>query len=844
MGAPSPAVPRSAWWRRGHGATGPRGAVSRRPVSRLGGPHGSRPPPEASALPALRRVGAPGVLPAGTSPASTRGPNAVPAAAYETTFPARHVLAGAAGTGPERRRAGPRPLAGEERALVAFPPGPGLPLATGPAGGPGRGFPGRRARPSARAQDVWGRLRAGPARGARVHARPRRCSRRTRTPLAHAKRREPAADDQRPLRAPPADAPRPARDVVGNFSSTLLVRHRRASAPAFRPAAGGRAVAVGRCWRAWRSTRPVSGVRRPGRAANRARRPRRQRRDARRGSRRPAATSVPVDPGPAQGRRAGGGGLGKSPAVQTPHVVARPPGVRGRRRPWVPEHGDAVEELFEPGLLERAVSGRTCGLLTRLAEDEAGQRGQRRRAAFPGPACARAPRSPAPGPRQPPETAAGPGRPFVCPPRDRMEGAAGPEALGAGAGDRGPFGVMDPLLRAGRHGRCRPLRLVARVPARANRARGTVPGPCVPRHGPAAHTVRGTLARVAALIPAQKITRRTNIEATIEPRPAPRGDPRRSGARDHLRRPRPFLGLAAEVVHQHLRKRPRAASRRAAGEAGPGPGRSPDHAQRPTSAGGRISLSATTRARSGVPGQRPLGGPGFATWHGYRLARRGAGNAALHASAGRPWPPRSSTRFGPRWRLDGDRELAGPWPSPCHLRLLSMSRPWGAGWWGPGLARALPVRCAVRQPPDEQRPNAGAWPAPAGACCRNPPGGSWRAPARQHGDVRGSLRVGRWRAGAPRGRPRRPVRHVAPRTAAAGFEGARVRPAGSRGLLGSERRRLAAAGAGWSQAAFQPARVEGHCCPAWRPPSEGSLAAWRRPAPARGPASVWDGPAR
>jgi len=139
------------------------------------------------------------------------------------------------------------------------------------------------------------------------------------------------------------------------------------------------------------------------------------------------------------------------------------------------------------------------------------------------------------------------------------------------------------------------------------------------------------------------------------------------------------LGLAAEVVHQHLRNGhgPQPEGGGEPAQAGP----VPDHAHVHV-AGGRISL----RHDPGPFGVLVNGLGGLvAAWHGYRLARRGAGNAALHASAGAV--AATVVHALGHVALDGDRDLR-TMASPCHLRLLSMSVV--GALVGTGLARALP----------------------------------------------------------------------------------------------------------------------------------------------------------
>jgi acyl carrier protein len=261
----------------------------------------------------------------------------------ETTF-REHVLDGA-GTGPERRRSD---LAYWLERASCLSPGPALPLASG-QGAPGRRFRRRAARLP---RETWGRLRAA-CQAARITP-----SAALLTAYVDALAMR-AASPQLTINVLSSHRPPMRgglRDVIGNFSSTLLVGIDAAAAPAF----ATRAARVQEALLEAMEHASVSGVRvlsERNRALGRI-----------------GCAAMPVvfasllHLGPLE-HAAQDAALGRrlECRVQTPHV-------------WLDHHvheegsdlvltWDAVEELFEPGLLDE-LFGAYCGLLTKMAQDE------------------------------------------------------------------------------------------------------------------------------------------------------------------------------------------------------------------------------------------------------------------------------------------------------------------------------------------------------------------------------------------------------------------------------------------------------------------------------------------
>jgi hypothetical protein len=146
------------------------------------------------------------------------------------------------------------------------------------------------------------------------------------------------------------------------------------------------------------------------------------------------------------------------------------------------------------------------------------------------------------------------------------------------------------------------------------------------------------------------------------------------------------LGLAADMVDQHVRNghgngRGEPTAGAPEGQPAAGGGQPPDHAHVRFERG-RISL----RHDPGALGMlvNGLGGV-VAGWQGYRLARSGARNAALQASAGAVVA--TAVHALGHLALDRERDLRAV-ASPCHLRLLTASVVGALIGTGLGRARA------------------------------------------------------------------------------------------------------------------------------------------------------------
>jgi hypothetical protein len=152
------------------------------------------------------------------------------------------------------------------------------------------------------------------------------------------------------------------------------------------------------------------------------------------------------------------------------------------------------------------------------------------------------------------------------------------------------------------------------------------------------------------------------------------------------------LGLAADMVNQHVRNGHGNGHAQPAGEPPEGePAEAHGHGHPPAHghdhahvrfAHGRISL----RHYPGPFGVFVNGLGGLvAGWQGYRLARSGAPNAALQASVGAV--AATAVHALGHLALDGERDLKAV-VSPCHLRLLTASVVGALVGTGIGRARA------------------------------------------------------------------------------------------------------------------------------------------------------------